>query len=295
MKYIVMTLMTVLLAGCAGSNKSVKQVSYESFTKIQKFTTLSLCTNPDDNDTCVNLNPAEFMASGTIIGNNDDSSFILSAGHFCEPTMTRDKKISILVANLGPLPEALVEILLNSMTVSSKFVVNDIEGKKYSAKLIDYTMDNSDLCMLQTSRKMDHDYIRIAKAEPIRGEKLTMASAPWGSHYPGTTVILEGFYTGSFWHPFFEKDSYGLSDFPIVPGCSGSGVLNSEGELVSVAYSTNMKFIEDGWGVTLSEVHKFVNKNLTYSENVKHRKKFAVRGFSKWIDTTFHSYFGHLI
>ena len=71
--------------------------------------------------------------------------------------------------------------------------------------------------------------IKIAKSYPRIGEKVYTASSPLGMFQHELRLIFEGYFAGCD-----MDDVYCFYTIPGINGSSGSGVLNSKGQLVSI-------------------------------------------------------------
>lgn len=268
--------LALFISGCSGLNLHVKDNNpNKSFVKLTRNIFTIVCHDQNGIRECVELKPVTFNASGFIVGENEDHTHIITAGHFCQP-VEKDKNKLEQIFKENNIPED-AEGYFEDATFVSNVIVNDYKGTPYFSRLIAYEVDNTDLCLVQTDRKMDFSPLTIADEEPEIGERLMMASAPLGIHYPGMVIILDGFYGGFMWHPFFNKPASSITNMPLLPGSSGAGILNSDNEVVSVAMATNMMFPHEAYGVPLSQIQDFVDKHLRIERNY----------FSEWLNGLF--------
>jgi len=202
----------------------------------------------------------EFNASGVIIGENEKHSYVLTAGHFCNDIDKDPNKMAALF-NTNNLPPDAMEYF-QSITWLSSTYVDDYMGTRYYTKLIAFDEDTTDACIVRTEKRMDYEPLYLSTEEPTIGDRVYMPSAPMGIHHHGTVLILDGFYSGEFWHQYFDKKTYAITDMPLVPGSSGAAILNEDFEIVSLAYATNMAFPHDAFGVPLHQIQEFVDAHL---------------------------------
>lgn len=245
---------------------------YKSFVKLSRMVHTMVCKQHQGHPECVELSPVEFNASGAIIAENEEHSFVLTAGHFCQAVEADPTKLdAVFGSNMIPLE---AREFFSEATFTSNFYSNDYRGVKYYSRLVAYEVERTDLCIVVTDRKMDFRPLHLADEDPEFGEKVYMASAPMGIHYDGATILLSGFYSGMFWHPYFGKPSSAITDMPILPGSSGAAILNEDGEIVSAAYATNMRFPQEAAGVPLFQIRKFINEHLELGERNYFREWF---------------------
>jgi len=273
MKHFLLLTTLIFTSGCAGLNLHVKDNNpYKSSVKLSKQIFTVVCKEDEGLRECVELRPTEFNASGTIVAENKEHSFIMTAGHFCQSVEeSPDKLDAIFKSNQIP-PDAMP--YFEDATFISTTIVFDYLGNAYFSRLVAYEVEDTDLCLVVTDRKMQFRPVPVAEEDPKLGDKIFMASAPMGIHYPGSIIILDGFYSGFLWHPFFNKPTYAVTDFPLLPGSSGAGILNAKGEIVSAAFATNMAFPFDSFGVPRNQIADFLNRHLDLEPRNKFREWF---------------------
>lgn len=175
--------------------------------------------------------------SGVLVHNFVNKSIILTAGHLCKAPK-----------DIG-------------------FDIYDKNGRAYKSIVIDNQYDDMhDSCLLQTERRLPYAPVPIAR-QPLRwGDKVWNLNAgtgyflPEGKGKPGMIQIHTGFYSGL--EPSFDK--YVFTGISVHGGASGSMVLNSRGELVSiiVAYRARgfSRIHEVGYGEPLPKILKMLRK-----------------------------------
>ena len=97
--------------------------------------------------------------------------------------------------------------------------------------------------------------IKIAKEEPLVGDKIYTASAPQGISHHTIRLHFEGMYSGcvSIGECFFT--------IPGVVGSSGSGILNEKGELVGILNFSIVNFHNVTGGPSIHQIREFVLTN----------------------------------
>lgn len=178
--------------------------------------------------------------SGVLVSHDITSSYILTAGHVCE--------------GAGPL----------------KLKIIDYVGGQYSAIIVKKkftpTTDKIDLCLLKTNKRMPYAPIKVSEHDLQWGEKVWELHAGAGDFYPrntenphGLLQVDEGRFSGyDEW-----MNRYVFKGLGVLPGSSGSMVLNHRGHLVSMITSFRMhraigEANEISYGQPLSQIRKFL-------------------------------------
>ena len=120
----------------------------------------------------------------------------------------------------------------------------------------------SDICLVKfkTNHISKYKNMKIAKKEPKLGEILYTQSSPLGIYSKNVRFNLEGRYSGcTSYFCFFT--------IPAAPGSSGSSVINSRGEIVSIITAVIVDFNTISLGPTLKELQNFMEKN---DEKIRH-------------------------
>ena len=112
--------------------------------------------------------------------------------------------------------------------------LTDFFGNEYSASEV--RMDRSnDLCILGTDGLMEGiTPVRIASRSPGHGERIYNVASPHGLSRPGAVLSYEGYFAGSVSGNRTIHDPHYLFAIPTAPGSSGSIILNSDGEVISI-------------------------------------------------------------
>ena len=118
--------------------------------------------------------------------------------------------------------------------------VLDYWGKSHNATVVAVDNEN-DICILR-SRGIWSTPLPVARKMPNIGDRVTTIAAPRGIYYPKMVLRFDGYYVGvdDHGHAFFST--------PTAPGSSGSVILNSRGEIVSVIHSAMRRFENVGLG-----------------------------------------------
>jgi S1-C subfamily serine protease len=245
-------LLVSIHAGCANVKENVK-LNKESFTYLTQHVRVSICgSTATERNRCIKMDPKRFSASGSIIKNIKDSSFILTAGHFC--TVDRQR-----VLQVSTDPETIKKIFTRLGDIQFETFIEVLDGNEVTHKAeVVASNQELDVCILKTTR-INATPLKLATASPAYGEQVWNIVSPMGIIVPGTAPVLTGIFSGDAIMKDGQKVSV-ITDLPAVFGCSGSPVLNSRGELIGMIYSTNAAFNNLSYAVPLSELRKFIEK-----------------------------------
>lgn len=163
--------------------------------------------------------------SGVIVHHIENNTFILTAGHICDPL---DKESYAL----------------------------DLDHNK-TRVLILKVSEETDLCLMVTMDRIDRPISVIANTMPKPGEKAYNLAAPYGIHDKGMVLQFEGFYSGRITHPRlgYHLDMYTI---PTRPGSSGSPVFNKNWEIIGIASMAFTGLENVGMMVPLEDIQEFL-------------------------------------
>jgi len=231
--------------------KSIQELKYTSterpvqsmvFVKRKNILNFITCIDDGKSGFCqifanpaMHLSAAEYFSSHfeySITGSaalishdiSRSSSYVISAYHVCDDFSRR----TITIHVPAPVPHTLV------FEYSPVVTLTDFFGNEYSAEEV--RMDRSnDLCILGTTEIMDGiKPVRIASRLPSHGERIYNIASPHGLSRPGAVLSYEGYFAGNISGNRTIHDSHYLFAIPTAPGSSGSIILNSSGEIISV-------------------------------------------------------------
>lgn len=215
-----------------------------AFVRIQVVRSYEILACLEENtDVCktvVQMSKATSFGSGGIIRHNEKTSEILTAAHVVDDF---DKLSPLtLEATIGflsefsrmtgmPLDEIKFRIRANHLkVVGLKTVIYAVasDGEAYPVQGSNCKAA-TDACIVITPKIKGIVPIKISSSPPQIGDKVLIASGPFGYAIPGMMVpIFEGIYSGMTPD---KKDYYTLQ---VVPGSSGSLVVNASGEVVGI-------------------------------------------------------------
>jgi len=173
--------------GCVtlSSLNDFKNAPRDSFVKIESVTSEYASTG-----------------SGVIIHHSDNSkTFILTAGHICDPNIIAMR-------------------------------VLDLYENKYNI-LSSIRSNEDDLCVLIADGNINGRDIKIADSEPEIADHVYNISAPRSLHGPNMSLMFDGYYQGRMSIP---EEKYDMNIYSIVGmgGSSGSPIFNENWELIGI-------------------------------------------------------------
>lgn len=296
-----LAIFTLVLASCALTRDVVypatavhAQAAAAAYVRVHVVVSYNvLFCNPQNTDECI---PAGLIrgpvsnGSGGIIRHNEKSTTILTAAHVIANARKKPsidaRSISRFLDELSSIYKITKEELLARIMsqhiklegVEAKILVIASDSNAYEASLTSFKChEKYDICTFETELIEGVDPLDISESAPSVGDRVLIASGPFGNAYPGSMVpIFEGIYSGST--PEFENDNTAsvAKDYYTLqtsPGSSGSLILDSSGEVVGVVSMLmfgpfcleNQPCYPFPAGVTVSIPH-FVIKGLCLEE-----------------------------
>jgi S1-C subfamily serine protease len=196
---------TTLTTSCV-IEKTASRVPDDQFIFIKQDHVANICNLLEAK---CKMGESKESGSGVIVGHNKNKSYILTAAHVCLP---------------GPTPEQ-VPPFIQYTVLSSNLIVHDADDKAHEAKIFAFDR-KTDLCLVESER-ISKPAIPFAKKAPKRRGKVTNVAAPYGVWADGQGVLYKGYYFGNL-----GDDAYYI--LTVMPGSSGSPVVNKHGQLVGI-------------------------------------------------------------
>jgi len=178
----------------------------------------------------------EGTASGVGILSKDNTTYVLTADHFCHP---------------GEF------YFMNAVTdkIESDIWVTNDKGVTYIAEIV-YSDVQKDLCLLSTKAYIKND-MRFSLFKPEIGEKVYAVSAPYGIHEKGVSLHFEGIFSGC------DEGDMCYYTIPATGGSSGSLVFDSKGRIIGMIQMTTRGFNAISLGVGSDTIRQFlIESNL---------------------------------
>ena len=218
----------ILLTFSSACNVSTKR---NIFDKIDAFVFIreeAILKKSDDGDVRVVHN-----ASGVCIAGFDNKT-VLTAGHVCELDVI--KKIGKLQSDIT------IETTLYDGEVSTATVIRFVNN------------EYQDLCLLRMQSAKCIDTVRLSENAPEKGDDVITFAAPRGVFLPTNVIFFDGHYIGT------NENNYMIFALPATQGSSGSPVLNSDLQLISIVDSVIEDFMFISTGTNFDRLKRFVNE-----------------------------------
>ena len=255
-RFLVVVFILILNASC--SYVKHKKSPPEIFSQVRNTLIVDFCFGPEGDDEskmCGRTILDGQVSSGFFIHNNATNSFVLTAGHICDfSTEFLKERFST-----GIPPGFVVK---DVSIVAKIFKVVDMNYNEYNARLVDYETEYSDLCLLETERT-NNPVASLEDPSLTPGDPVRMYSAPLGATHPGVAIIIDGIYSGMTLDPkITEYPILIITDGPVVPGMSGSAILDPQGNLAGLVFATFSSFPDDGYGIPIQSIRYFLLRNI---------------------------------
>jgi S1-C subfamily serine protease len=250
---VTMILSTILLSCSPVKNKKPKLMQ-KSFTYLTTHVMVEVCGPTKSHGIrCLKMDPKKFSASGSVIKHVKDKSYILTAAHFCNINRAQVIEMAVDPAVIGAhfknIKDVKIHVLIEILDGTGTTRVGEVVQSN----------DLLDVCVLKTDRIKDVLPLKLASAPPTYGDTLWNLSSPLGIVVPNSVPVLKGVFSGAV-RLNGGREVYVITDLPAVFGCSGSPMVNINGDLVGMIYSTNAHFKELSYAVSLSDLRKFLDK-----------------------------------
>lgn len=229
-------LISILTISCTSYHNNAV-FKRDSFLQLKKTLHVSACS--DKEQKCMEVNKWGSTASGAVIKNRFDGSYVLTAAHVCD-----DNKMKKFINNFFKInyPELKIQYHLDFKAIA-------MDGKEYVVKIVAQDNEN-DICILWL-KECYKEAIPISPAAPNPGDRVYNTAAPLGIFAPGMAPLQEGLYDG-------EKDNKAFYSVPAAGGSSGSPIMNYKGELIGMIHSTYRSFNHVSLSPTYKDLYEFI-------------------------------------
>jgi hypothetical protein len=182
-------------------------------------------------------------ASGVVVKGKKNKVYAFSAGHWCKSSTEEVSAINLL-STLNP-----------GVTIK---IANNVSffGRTYPIKII-HIDEKNDICVLTFESEYAHKVKKIkpAKRYPKIGEKVYTSSAPVGMYNHDMRLHFEGRFAGCE-----SNSSYCFYSIPGTMGSSGSGILDRNGDLISILDVSIVDFHHITGGTRLEIIKELYEK-----------------------------------
>jgi hypothetical protein len=206
-----------------------------------------LCSIDDGYEVCTRPEELISSASGYVIRRDIKNSevYALTADHWCRREI---------------FPEEYAD---SELIPREPFLENFAHTFEGFAKVKILARDSfADICLIKFKSEYARRYknVKISKKPPEIGELLYVQSAPHGIYGKEIRINFSGRYSGC-------TKMFCFFTIPAAEGSSGSSVINSRGEIVSIITAVIVDFESISIGPTLEQLHNFMEKN---NEKIRH-------------------------
>lgn len=217
-----------------GLQRAENYFPIESFVMVtQSLVTFQEICNQEGDD-CLPIPVPDLEMSGTgsgsIVGERDGKSLVLTAGHVC-------------VSGVDGIPMIQDLSAQYSITLETGF------GKTGEGTIISLDLVN-DLCLLVSDTKLGPP-LTVYDGEPALHEKVYNMASPQGLAAPVAVPVFDGYFSG-------QVASFYIFTLPAAPGSSGSPVMNANQEIVSVINAAAVSFDEYAIGCKTQAIRNFL-------------------------------------
>ena len=236
----------IIPVSCTSLNQnSQKDILYrDSFIKLEKTLVVSLCKDGE----CKPFTELGSTASGAVIRNQFDGSYVLTAAHVCDDSGIQNYIDSFFKSEA---PE-----LIKDVKKELVFIGKTLDGTKYNINIVAQDAKN-DICIVWV-KDLYKKALNVSPQPPEIGDKVYNMAAPLGIYHPGMIPLQEGLYNG-------QKRNADIYSIPAIGGSSGSPIVNHKGELVGMIHSVYRNFNHVSLSPTYDDLTDFI-----YSKTTKH-------------------------
>ena len=248
--------LTLTISSCASPGSAIKKPKkfkwpLKSFVYIEHYLYKTTCTPINQGDLTSECYERMLgaKASGAIVGKTKTGSYVITAGHVCN---TPEVDLA------SPIPILFPEFYSKDGKTHRVFYVYDYDAYKYQAEVITYDAPG-DLCLMHVWGLFEKP-LKLSKKAPKNGNRVYNMAAPGGQFQKRAFPLFEGFYSGDYYHPKFGTKA--MYTVPVMPGSSGSPILNEKAALVGIISAGNVRFHHIMLGTLYHETVNFIVSNI---------------------------------
>lgn len=232
-KTIFLILMFCLTSCAMRHNVDYKKIlPRQSFVKLEKELIIRSCSE----GSCMERDFSA-VASGVVIQNRPEGSYVLTAAHVCDERETK-KEIEA-----DPSSELKID-----------FYVVTLDLKRKPVRIVKFD-NRHDVCLVWV-KDLFEPQVTIAPRAPVPGDLVLNIAAPLGVFSKNMVPIFQGFYNGTN-----ERDM-GVYSLPAFGGSSGSPIFNQKGELIGMVHSVIRHFNNVALSPSYQAMREFINGSL---------------------------------
>ena len=138
------------------------------------------------------------------------------------------------------------------------YYVYDNDYHQYQAEILAID-DDADLCLMHVWGLFSKP-LKISRKAPKNGHRVFNMAAPGGQFSRRSFPLFEGFYSGDIYHSRFKDKS--VYTIPVMPGSSGSPIMNEKGALIGIVSAGNVRFHHIMLGTLHSDTVNFIVYNI---------------------------------
>lgn len=187
-----------------------------------------------------------YTGTGTVIAENDDDVYVLTAQHVCAPAVSSPAAKQY---GLEPVLE-----------------IYDVDGSYHDADVI-LLATYDDLCVIKFT---DESYgyrevAHVSSTPPTPDSQAHMYAAPSGFYVPSAITKFSGTFAGNARLAYAPVS--GVYTIPAAGGSSGAAIINKDGEIIGVLHSTLVDFHHISLASTYEATIDFI-KELELQEGI---------------------------
>lgn len=240
LRKVLFLVLMMCLTSCAMRHVDYKKnLPRQSFVKIEKDLTIKKCFE----GTCMERSFSA-VASGVVIQNKLEGSYVLTAAHVCDEEHTKRE--------IENDPNAELKI---------KFFAVTLGLIKKPVTIIKFD-NRQDVCLVWVDNLFSPQ-VTIAPKAPVPGDTVLNIAAPLGVFSKDMVPIFQGFYNG------VNEYKMGVYSLPAFGGSSGSPIFNQKGELIGMVHSTIRHFNNIALSPNYWSMREFINDAL--EEDISNR------------------------
>jgi len=177
-------------------------------------------------------------ASGVVVENRGNKSYILTAGHFCLDKDDVNRTISPVEG----------------------VVVTKLDGEHEKGRV--YAISRLwDVCLIEAPR-LGVDAVKVAAHDIEVGDNAVNIAAPQGLFGKDLVMSYEGRYSGHGGNGYGVEKEVDFYSFPVAPGSSGSPIFNLKGEIVGMVFAVDSRYHHITLAVTREQIIMFLESVL---------------------------------